>query len=164
MPALRIIKSLLVATLGGWALLVAYGNIADYNANWQFVQHVLAMDTVFPDNALKSRAISDPALQQLAYWSIIATQWVMAFLCLYGAWRLFRARGDRHAFMAAKLPATFGIFVVWMLYFVGFVGIGGEWFSMWQSSVWNGLEAAQRFLSCAMFVMIVVLLPEESDA
>ena len=40
MPALRIVKSLLVATLGGWALLVAYGNIADYNANWQFYGEV----------------------------------------------------------------------------------------------------------------------------
>ena len=164
MPALRIIKSLFVATLGGWALLVAYGNIADYNANWQFVQHVLAMDTVFPDNPLKSRAITNPALQKLAYWSIIATEWVMGLVCLYGAWRLFRTRGDRGAFVAAKLPATVGIFLVWLLYFVGFVAIGGEWFSMWQSSIWNGQQSAQRFLMCAMFVMVVVLLPEESDA
>lgn len=163
MPELRIIKSLLVATLGGWALLVAYGNIADYNANWQFVQHVLAMDTVFPDNPLKWRAITDPALQRLAYWSIIATEWVMAIVCLYGAWRLFRARGDHRAFVAAKLPAAVGIFVVWLLYFVGFVTVGGEWFSMWQSSIWNGQQAAQRFLTCAMFVMVVVLLPEESE-
>ncbi len=164
MYALRIIKSLLVATLGGWALLVAYGNVVDYNANWQFVQHVLAMDTVFPDNPLKSRAITDPALQKLAYWSIIATEWVMALVCLYGAWRLFRARGDRRAFVAAKLPATVGIFIVWLLYFVGFVAVGGEWFSMWQSSIWNGQQAAQRFVTSAMFVMIVVLLPEEGDA
>jgi predicted small integral membrane protein len=114
-PALRVIKSLLVATLGGWALLVAYGNIADYDANWQFVQHVLAMDTVFPDNPLRSRAITDPTLQKIAYWSIIATEWVMALVCLYGAWRLFRAREDRRAFLAAKLPATVGIFVVWLL-------------------------------------------------
>jgi predicted small integral membrane protein len=164
MPALRIVKSLLVATLGGWALLVAYGNIADYNANWQFVQHVLAMDTVFPDNPLKSRAITDPALQPLAYWSVIATEWVMGLVCLYGAWRLFRARGDRQAFVAAKVPATIGIFVAWLLYFVGFVAVGGEWFSMWQSSIWNGQQTAQRFLASAMFVMVVVLLPEESDA
>jgi predicted small integral membrane protein len=34
---------------------------------------------------------------------------------------------------------------------------------MWQSSIWNGQQAAQRFLNCAMFVMVVVLLPEESD-
>ena len=164
MPALRIIKSLLVATLGGWALLVAYGNIADYNANWQFVQHVLAMDTVFPDNPMKSRAITDAAIQKLAYWSIIATEWVIGLVCLYAAWTLFRARGNRAAFVAAKVPAAAGVFAIWLLYFVGFVTIGGEWFSMWQSSVWNGQQAAQRILTCAMFVMVVVLLPEESDA
>ena len=146
-------------------MLVAYGNIADYNANWQFVQHVLAMDTVFPDNPLKSRAITDPGLQKLAYWSIISTEWMMALVCLYGAWRLFHTRGDRRAFVAAKAPATVGLFVVWLLYFVGFIAVGGEWFSMWQSSIWNGQQAAQRFLTCAMFVMgLVVLLPEEIDA
>jgi len=119
---------------------------------------------VFPDNPLKSRAITDPALQKLAYWSIIASEWVIGLVCLYAAWRLFRARGDRGAFVEAKVPATVGIFAIWLLYFVGFVAIGGEWFSMWQSSVWNGQQAAQRFLTCAMFVMVVVLLPEESDA
>lgn len=89
MPALRTIKSLLVATLGGWALLVAYGNIADYKANWQFVQHVLALDTVFPDNPLKSRAIAEPAPQKIAYWSIIATEYMIGLVCLYAARRLF---------------------------------------------------------------------------
>lgn len=158
---LRIVKSLLVASIGGWALLVAYGNLADYGSNWQFVQHVLAMDTVFPSNPLKSRAITDPAVQKFAYWAIIATEWLMALVCLYGAWRLFRARADRRAFVAAKAPATVGLFVVWLLYFVGFTAIGGEWFSMWQSPTWNGQQAAERFLACAMFVMIVLLLPEE---
>lgn len=162
MRVLRIVKSLLVASVGGWALLVAYGNVVDYGANWLFVQHVLAMDTVFPDNPLKSRAITDPLLQKLAYWSIILTEWVMALVCLYGAWRLYGGCNDRRAFVAAKLPATLGLFIVWLLYFVGFVAIGGEWFSMWQSSVWNGQQAAQRFLYCAMFVMVVVLLPEEA--
>ena len=162
MRTLRIIKSLLVASVGGWALLVAYGNIADYDANWTFVQHVLAMDTVFPDNPNKSRAITDPSLQRLAYWSIIAVEWVMGLACLYGAWRLFVARDDRRAFIAAKVPATVGLFVVWVLYFVGFVAIGGEWFSMWQSKIWNGQQAAQHFLYCAMLVMVVVLLPEDA--
>jgi predicted small integral membrane protein len=125
MPALRIIKSLLVATLGGWALLVAYGNIADHDANWQFVQYVLAMDKVFADNPLKARAITDPTLQKLAYWLIIAAEWVIGLVCVYGAWRLLRTRADRGAFVAAKVPATVGNFVIWLLYFVGFVAIGG---------------------------------------
>jgi predicted small integral membrane protein len=119
------------------------------------------MDTVFPDNPLKSRAIADPALQKLAYWSIIATEWLMALVCLYGAWRLFGARGDRRAFQAAKAPAAVGLLLVWLLYFVGFVAIGGEWFSMWQSTVWNGQQAAVRFVTCSMLVMVVLLLPEE---
>lgn len=161
MTTLRSIKAVLVATVGGWAALVAWGNIADHGSNWAFVQHVLAMDTVFPNNPLKWRAITDPMLQKYAYRAIIATEWLMALACLYGAWRLFRARHDRRAFIEAKAPAAVGLLLVWLLYFVGFVAVGGEWFSMWQSTIWNGQQAAVRFLTCAMLVMIVVLLPEE---
>ena len=161
MKAMRAMKAVLVASIGAWAVLVAYGNIVDYDANWAFVQHVLSMDTVFPDNPLKSRAITDPTLQRVAYAVIIATEWIVALVCLYGAWRLFRARGDRRAFIGAKLPAMFGLTLLWLLYFVGFVAIAAEWFSMWQSQVWNGQAASVRFLTCAMFVMIVLLLPEE---
>jgi len=161
MVALRIVKALLVATVGAWAALVAYGNVADYASNWAFVQHVLAMDTVFADNPLKSRAITDPGVQRIAYVAIIAWEWLMAAACLYGAWRLFSARGERRAFAAAKVPAAIGLGLVWLLYFVGFIAIGGEWFSMWQSQTWNGQQGAFRFLTCAMLVMVVLLLPEE---
>ena len=161
MSALRIVKAVLVASVGAWAGLVAYGNVADYGSNWAFVQHVLAMDTVFADNPLKSRAITDPSLQRLAYWAIIAVEWTMSLACFYAAWRLFRARADRRAFVAAKTPAVIALAVVFLLYYVGFIAIGGEWFAMWQSSTWNGQQAAFRFLTCAMLVMIVVLVPEE---
>src|SRR4029453_8665715 len=108
METLRVIKTIMVATVGGWALLIAYDNVVDYASNWAFVQHVLAMDTVFPDNALKSRAITHPLLQKLAYWTIIGTEGLMAMVCLGGAWRLWPARHDRHAFIPAKRPAARG--------------------------------------------------------
>jgi predicted small integral membrane protein len=158
---MRAMKAVLVASIGVWACFVAYGNIADYGANWAFVQHVLSMDTVFADNPLKSRAITDPTTQRIVYALIIATEWAIALVCLYGAWRLFRARADRRAFIAAKVPAMIGLTLMWLLYFVGFNTIAAEWFSMWQSSTWNGQAAAVRFLTCAMFVMVVLLLPEE---
>ena len=161
MPAIRATKAVLVASIGFWALLVAYGNLADYGANWAFVQHVLAMDTVFADNPLKSRAITDPALQRAAYWIIIVVEATIALVCLYAAWRLFRARHDRRAFVAAKVPAMLGLTLMWLLYFVGFNTIAAEWFSMWQSSTWNGQAAAVRMLTCATLVMIVLLVPEE---
>ena len=65
------------------ALLVAYDNIVDYGSNWAFVQHVLAMDTVFPDNALKSaRDHRSGAFRSIAYWVIIATEGVIGLVCL----------------------------------------------------------------------------------
>jgi predicted small integral membrane protein len=160
-PVIRLVKAVLVASVGAWSALVAYGNVVDYGGNWAFVQHVLTMDTVFADNPLKSRAITDLSLQRVAYAAIIAWEWLMALVCLYGAFRLFRARNDRAAFAAAKAPAAVGLTLVWLLYFVGFVAIGGEWFSMWQSQVWNGQQAAVRFLTCSMLVMVVLLVPEE---
>jgi predicted small integral membrane protein len=99
-------------------------------------------------------------MQKLAYWSII-TEWVMALVCLTVRGAL-RARGDRR--VCCGEAAGHGRHLLSLLYFVGFVAVGGEWFSMWQSSIWNGQQAAQRFLTCAMFVMVVVLLPEEGDA
>ena len=50
---IRILKALMVASVGAWALLIAVDNVIDYDSNWQFIRHVLSMDTVFPDNALK---------------------------------------------------------------------------------------------------------------
>ena len=46
----------------------------NYGSNFDFVQHVLSMDTTFPGNQLKWRAISTPALHHAFYWTIIA--WV----------------------------------------------------------------------------------------
>jgi predicted small integral membrane protein len=162
MDSIRAMKSLLVASIGVLGVVVGYNNLVDYGSNWAFVQHVLSMDTVFPDNATRAtRAITSPSLQRLAYWAIIATEWAFGLLCLAGAWRLFRARHDRRAFIAAKPLAAGGLVLMFLLYFAGFLVVGGEWFSMWQSTVWNGQASAARFLACGMFVLIVLLLPEQ---
>src|SRR4051794_23546274 len=64
----------MVAGLAAFALLVAADNVADYGSNEAFVRHVLAMDTTFPQNALRWRAVTDPGLQTAAYWLIIAAE------------------------------------------------------------------------------------------
>src|SRR5262245_45397707 len=100
---IRVMKALLVAAIGALGVVVGYDNLVDYDANWAFVQHVLSMDTVFPDNATRaSRAITNVTLQRIAYGAIIAAEWAFGLLCLVGGWRLFRARRDRRAFIAAK--------------------------------------------------------------
>jgi predicted small integral membrane protein len=158
---LRLLKATLVFAVGFWALLIAFGNVVDYDSNWQFVRHVLSMDTVFPQNHLKYRAITDPTLQTIGYCAIIATEWLMSALCFAGAWRLFRARSSRAAFIAAKPFAACGLVLVFLLYYIGFVAIGGEWFCTWQSEIWNGQPKAVMFLTCSMFVLTLLLLREE---
>ncbi|CDM25631.1 hypothetical protein BN940_15951 [Castellaniella defragrans 65Phen] len=158
---IRVLKAGMVLAIGLWALLVAFNNVVDYDANWQFVRHVLSMDTVFPDNALKHRAITDERLQTAVYWLIIAAEWTMGALCLLGAIRLFRAWRSRDRFIRAKAIAACGLTLVFLTYFVGFVLIGGEWFCMWQSPIWNGQAKAVMFLTCAMLVLIVLLVDEQ---
>ena len=54
----RTSQSILVAAVALWVSLVAFGNITDYGTNLDFVNHVLSMDTVFPDTTIRYRAIT----------------------------------------------------------------------------------------------------------
>ncbi|MBS0322076.1 MAG: DUF2165 domain-containing protein [Proteobacteria bacterium] len=160
---IRLLKSLMVLAVGLWGLLVGVDNLLDYGSNWQFVRHVLSMDTVFPDNPLKYRAVTNTTLEALGYWGIIAAELAIGLLCVGGAWKLVRARRDVASFNAAKAMAATGLTLLFLLYYVGFVTVGGEWFGMWQSQIWNGQAKAVEFLTCGMLVLIVLLLPESAD-
>ena len=162
MRGLREIKALTVGALALYPLLVAFGNITDYEANFVFLQHVMSMDTIFPGNTLMYRAVTSPALQRLAYALIIAFEALCGLALAWGAIALWRARRARAAeFAAAKLWTAIGGFLGFLVWFVGFLVIAGEWFAMWQSAHWNGQEAAFRFVVSIVLVMIFVLQPEE---
>lgn len=45
MRTLRLSRVALVVAVALFFTLVAFGNITDYGANWQFVRHVMSMDT-----------------------------------------------------------------------------------------------------------------------
>jgi predicted small integral membrane protein len=46
-----------------------------------------------------------------------------------------------------------------VLFMGGFITIGGEWFQMWRSVEWNGLEPAFRNSVLAIFGLVLVHLP-----
>ena len=85
MLVIRLAKVLMVAALAAFAFLVTYDNLVDYGSNYQFVQHVLSMDTTFPDNALRDRAITDPSFWRAAYATIIAAEGLTCLLLTIGA-------------------------------------------------------------------------------
>lgn len=159
---LRLSKILLMATIALWLALVAFGNITDYGSNWVFVQHVLAMDSIFPDASIHYRAIHSPLLQHLAYLLIIAAETLAVALCGIGAWRMWRARRAPAAiFRRARRFAIHGLTVGLLLWLGGFMAIGGEWFGMWMSSQWNGLESAFRFV--VVLLAALVYLGQRDD-
>ena len=162
MIAMRAAKAALVAAVALFASLTAFGNLTDYNTNYAFVQHVLAMDTIFPFSTIKYRAITDPTLQRAAYALIIAVEGAIAVLCWIGVVALVRRlRADAAAFNRAKTYAVAGLALGFLLWQVGFMSIGGEWFGMWQSQQWNGVPGAFRFVMVIIAVLILVALPDQ---
>ena len=161
MAITRISKTILVAAIALYASLVALGNITDYGSNFAFVQHVLAMDTVFPDATPTWRALADPVAHHTAYVLIIAAEVATALACWIGAWQML-ARRDAPArdFNRAKGWAIAGLTFGFLVWQVGFMSIGGEWFGMWMSQTWNGLESAFRVFITIVGVLIYVTLPD----
>lgn len=160
MNILQISKIIICLSLSIFALLVGFNNLADYSSNYSFVQHVLSMDTVFPESALKSRAILNPSLWSLAYGLIIFTEFVTGILLAVGVLALVRGINNPQAFTHAKNWIYLGCSVGFLLWFFGFIVLGGEWFCMWQSKEWNGIEPAFRFVVLIMLTFVFVAMPE----
>jgi predicted small integral membrane protein len=165
MIIVRITKVMMIAGLAAFALIVAYDNIVDYGSNYEFVKHVLSMDTTFGGNALKSRAISEETVWHAAYALIIAVEGVTGLLLAFGALALLgRLRSSAAIFNRTKVWAVAGLAAGFALWFIGFLVIAGEYFAMWQSKTWNGQEAAFRITAVILGVLIYVSLPDDELA
>ncbi|MGG3890440.1 DUF2165 family protein [Metabacillus fastidiosus] len=157
----RLTKTMLLAFFGFYALFVAFGNVTDYNSNFMFVQHVLSMDTTFEGNSLMYRAITSPALHHTGYILIIITEWFIAFACLFGAGKMLKQlKGSAESFHEAKKWGMIGLLFGIAVWFLGFQVIGGEWFAMWQSEVWNGLTSAFRLTTYISTTIVILMLKE----
>ena len=153
----RVTKILLSLALAAFALVVAYDNLVDYGSNFAFVRHVLSMDSTFPGNALLDRAISEPWMWHAAYGLIIAGEAATGILLLLGSVLLWRARRQSAStFQAAKHWVVAGCGLGFVVWFFGFMVVGGEWFAMWQSKMWNGQEGAFRFYMAVIGVLVFV--------
>ena len=150
-------------------LLVAFGNITDFETNQAFVHHVLSMDTAnfgAPvgqglDSAVMWHAVGSNPLQNAAYVGIIAWESVTMLLCWWAGVRLLKSyRADRAQFAAALNVAMIALTTSLLMWLVAFLDIGGEWFLMWQSKMWNGQEEAFRMFTIVGVVFLVVVQRE----
>ncbi|WP_052230316.1 DUF2165 domain-containing protein [Streptomyces sp. CT34] len=150
--------AVLTGTVALYVALVVFGNITDFGTNQQYVRHVLAMDTTFRDPDLMWRAITSHTVQDAAYVAIIAWELVAAVV-LVAATVLWVVGARRGELDRARRVATAGLLMMLVLFGAGFLAIGGEWFAMWQSKQWNGVEAAVRNFTVAGIVLLVIHLP-----
>lgn len=169
---LRLAKVALVASAALCLFIVVLNNaVFDYPSNYAFVQHVLSMDTLFSGESQAWRAFRDPTPEDGSWWfyhvfygSIILWEAAAGALCAVGAWKLWQTRAASPAvFQKAKTLAAFGLVVSMLQWFVAFITVGGEWFLMWQSSTWNGQDAAFRMFACLGIILLFLMQPDPVD-
>ena len=161
MIAIRTCKILLLAAIAFFFTLVAFNNLTDFDSNYQFVRHVLMMDSTFPGNHGMWRAIRAPWIHLAFYLGIIAWEIVNALLSGWGSVALFRTlRSPKLEFDRAKQVGVVALTSGMLQWFIAFLCIGAEWFLMWQSKLWNGQDPAFRMFAIEALVLVILLLPD----
>jgi predicted small integral membrane protein len=160
-------QTALTLTLGVYFMLVVFGNLTDYGTNFQFVKHVLSMDSIPPNPHVASRAIKSEALYHLAYLVITAWEALAGLLCIWGAMRMAIHLKSRD-FNEAKTHAIAGLWIGMLLWSLAFITIGGEWFMMWESTTWSGELAALRMFTlnsiALLFLQVLNVTTEDAKA
>lgn len=161
MISIRICKILLLAAMAFFFTLVAFNNLTDFDSNYQFVRHVLMMDSTFPGNHGLWRAIHTPWIHLAFYLGIIAWEILNAALSGWGSVALLRAlHRPQPEFHRAKEVGVVALTSGMLQWFAAFLCVGAEWFLMWQSKLWNGQDAAFRMFAVEALVLLILLLPE----
>lgn len=161
--AIRLLKIVLVIFVGLQGWLYVAGNLANWSAGLDAVAYVLGMDghevygtPIFPP-------ISSSVLVTMAFLTIVSGEFLVGALSLKGAWDLWHARrGSAEAFNSAKTFAVLGAGMALVVWFGGFVVIGGALFQMWQTQV--GAGSFNGAFVYAATSGLVLLFVNQSDA
>ncbi|MGE8145615.1 DUF2165 domain-containing protein [Pseudomonas frederiksbergensis] len=158
----RYSKITLMAYLSFFGLLVMYSNIIDYSSNYEYVGHILSMDTTRENLNINYRAITSPMLHHRVYWFIITLEVIYTVCCLIGTYQLFK---HRHAsidvFHEAKKLSIIGLLIAIFVYYVCMQVIGVEWFNMDESQVWNAKDWARHIVDFIVPLLIFLSLKIE---
>lgn len=159
---IRYLKIILVLLVGLTGLFFVAGNIANWNAGLDLVRYVLSMEGheiygshIFPP-------VTNSALVTIAYLLILAGESLVAALSFKGGWDLWSARkGSADIFNASKTYSILGTGMAMVVWFGGFIVIGGVLFQMWQTKIGSGsFHDAFIFAVIGGLVMLFVSNPD----
>jgi predicted small integral membrane protein len=159
---IRLAKVSLVASSAFFLLIVVFNNLTDYGSNFQFVRHVLSINTTFPGNRGMWRAMTSPIIHHVFYALIILWELVAGVLLAVATGRMWNARAkSTEVWRKATSLAAAGLTLSILQWLIAFIIVGGEWFLMWQSTTWNGQTAAARMF--IVFALILIFLNQRDD-
>ena len=159
---IRYMKIVLVVFVGLQGFLYVAGNTANWDAAVGAVGYVLSHqeNAVYTNQIFPS--ITSPALVTLALVLIITGEFLVGALSFKGAWDLWKVRkAGALDFNGAKTFAIAGPAMAMIVWFGGFIVIGGALFQMWQSPVGSGsFQGAFIYGGVSALVLLFVSQPD----
>lgn len=137
--AIRITKIILVLFVGLQGWLYVAGNLANWDAGLSAIAYVLGMQehTYYANHLLPP--ITSPALVTAAFVIIVFGEFLVGALSFKGVWDLWKARkSSAETFNASKTCAILGPATAMVVWFGGFIVLGGGLFQMWQTQIGDG--------------------------
>ena len=156
----RVTTSMFVLMVASYYLIVAFDNITDPTnpnaSNWPFVQGVLSGDGVPADSGFEWRFIDATWFQALSYILIISGEALTGLTLLIGGILGLRRSGSCPRWGNTQKWTYAGGTLGLVVFFFGFMTVGGNWFIMYLNSKWNGLEPAfQNSVMTGIMLMMV---------
>jgi len=159
---IRLSKVLLTLFISIFGLLMLYNNFTDYSTNYEYISHILSMDTTNDQSKYRHRAITSTLLHHRIYWLIITLEVVYTLSCLLGTYYLYKnINASQEQFHEAKKPALIGLLIAIFLYYIGFQTIGTEWFNMDESKTWNYNDRAGHIVDFIFPLLIYIAIKIE---
>lgn len=153
----RFLASSVTVMVGLYLLLVAFDNLTNPASNWGFVKGVLSGDGTPDGNGFEWREIHATWVAVVAYVVIIAGETLSGALLLYGGVRGLARRRAHTAWEHAQRPVFAGVLVGLLVFFLGFMVIGGNWFVMYLNDKWNGMDPAFQNTVMLLFTLTLTL-------
>lgn len=160
--AIRYLKTVLVFFVGLQALLYFADNIINWGAAVHHVSYVLGMEGHEIYSASLVPSITHTALVTTVLLVILLGELLVAVLSFKGAWDLWKVRkSSADAFNAAKNYAILGTGMAIVVWFGGFIVLGGALFQMWQTPLGDAsLDGSFVYTVTAGLVLLIVNQPD----
>jgi predicted small integral membrane protein len=160
---IRVVKSLLVLTVGANALICALQNIANLDEARGALGYVMSGTGQETYRQTLFFYSSSPALAWAALAVVLAGEFSVAIFGIKGAWDLFATRkGSAKQFQAAKTAGLYAGALALLTWFGLFLAIGANFFQMWQTPMGsNSQDHAFQFAAIsALTILFVYLTPD----